>query len=70
LTTPARSWSRFAPRYDGHVLSRDAVILSPRIARAVGPVARVLDAGCGTGLVAAELARVARRVDATDFVPP
>jgi phosphatidylethanolamine/phosphatidyl-N-methylethanolamine N-methyltransferase len=68
MTTPAQFWSRFAARYDGHVVSRDAVVLAPRIAQAVGPVARVLDAGCGTGQVTVELARVARQVDAADFV--
>jgi phosphatidylethanolamine/phosphatidyl-N-methylethanolamine N-methyltransferase len=68
MPDPARFWSQFAARYDGHMLSRDAVVLTPRIARAVGPVERVLDAGCGTGQVTVELARVAQRVDATDFV--
>ncbi len=64
----ARFWSQFASRYDGHVLSRDAAVLGPRIARAVGTAGRVLDDGCGTGQVTLELARVARQVDAVDFV--
>jgi phosphatidylethanolamine/phosphatidyl-N-methylethanolamine N-methyltransferase len=68
MPSPAQFWSQFAARYDGHVLSRDAVVLSPRIADAVGPVERVLDAGCGTGQVTVELARIAKRVDAVDFV--
>jgi ubiquinone/menaquinone biosynthesis C-methylase UbiE len=68
VTTPSQFWSGFAARYDGHVLSRDATILAPRIAAAVGPVARVLDAGCGTGQVTVELARIAEQVDAADFV--
>ena len=67
MTDTARFWSRFAARYDGRVLSRDAAVLAPRIAQAVGAVDRVLDAGCGTGHVTVELARVARQVDATDF---
>jgi SAM-dependent methyltransferase len=68
MTSPAQFWSSFSPHYDGHVLSRDAVVLSPRIAQSAGPVARVLDAGCGTGQVTVELARVASQVDAVDFV--
>ena len=68
MASPAQFWSQFAARYDGHVLSRDAVVLSPRIADAAGPVERVLDAGCGTGQVTVELARIAKRVDAVDFV--
>jgi len=68
MTTPSQFWSDFAARYDGHLLSRDATILGPRIAAAVGPVARVLDAGCGTGQVTVELARIANQVDGADFV--
>jgi ubiquinone/menaquinone biosynthesis C-methylase UbiE len=68
VTAPSQFWSGFAARYDGHVLSRDAIVLGPRIAAAVGPVARVLDAGCGTGQVTVELARIAKQVDAADFV--
>ena len=67
MRSPLEFWSRFAPRYDGHVVSRDAAVLGPRIAAAVGPVDRVLDAGCGTGEVALALARVAKQVDAVDF---
>jgi phosphatidylethanolamine/phosphatidyl-N-methylethanolamine N-methyltransferase len=68
MPSPAQFWSQFAARYDGHLLSRDAAVLSPRIADVVGPVERVLDAGCGTGQVSVELARIAKRVDAVDFV--
>jgi SAM-dependent methyltransferase len=67
MATSEQFWSRFASRYDGHVVSKDAVVLAPRIAAAVGSVARVLDAGSGTGQVTLELARVARQVDAVDF---
>lgn len=65
-----RFWSGFAARYDGHMVSREAAGLAPRIASVVGRVERVLDAGCGTGVVALELARVASQVDAADFAEP
>jgi phosphatidylethanolamine/phosphatidyl-N-methylethanolamine N-methyltransferase len=68
MTDTARFWSRFAARYDGHFITRDAADLGARVARAVGAVDRVLDAGCGTGTHAVELAREARQVDAADFV--
>jgi phosphatidylethanolamine/phosphatidyl-N-methylethanolamine N-methyltransferase len=67
MATSLEFWSHFAARYDGHVVSKDAVVLAPRIAAAVGPMARVLDAGCGTGQVTLELARVVTHVDAVDF---
>ncbi len=68
MSSSAQFWSRFAARYDGHIISRDADFLASRTAAAVGKVARVLDAGCGTGQVTVELARMAAQVDATDFV--
>jgi ubiquinone/menaquinone biosynthesis C-methylase UbiE len=67
MGTSQEFWSRFAPRYDGHIVSKDADVLAPRIAAAVGSSERVLDAGCGTGQVTIELARVAAQVDAVDF---
>jgi phosphatidylethanolamine/phosphatidyl-N-methylethanolamine N-methyltransferase len=68
MPSRTRFWSRFAARYDGHLLSREAATLSPRTARAVGAAERALDAGCGTGQVTVELARLAKQVDAVDFV--
>jgi ubiquinone/menaquinone biosynthesis C-methylase UbiE len=60
-------WSGFAGRYDGHIASREALVLVPRIAAAVGSCRHVLDLGCGTGDVALALAGSAERVSAVDF---
>ena len=51
-TSDARFWSDLASSYDGHVASREAAALVPRIADLLARRSCVLDLGCGTGDVA------------------
>ncbi len=61
-------WARYAPTYDEHIGSREALVLAPRISEDVGAVERVLDVGCGTGESVVALAQQCKQVDGVDLV--
>jgi ubiquinone/menaquinone biosynthesis C-methylase UbiE len=60
-------WSDLASSYDGHVASREAVALFPRIAALLEKRSCVLDLGCGTGELALMLASTVDRVHGVDY---
>lgn len=62
-------WSGFAAAYDGHIVSREANALIPRMVTHLSQRASVLDLGCGTGDLALALASSVQRVHAIDFAP-
>ncbi len=64
----ARFWAKYAPTYDEHIGSREALVLAPRISESVGEVERVLDVGCGTGETVVALAQQCKHVDGVDLV--
>ena len=62
-------WGRWAPTYDQTSSNEHYDELARRIAKDIGTVDRVLDIATGTGLVAFELAKNARLVEAVDMSP-
>jgi SAM-dependent methyltransferase len=67
----AAAWDGVASQYDAHRL-RDPIYLAccAMVVRHAGRIAhetRVLDAGCGTGIVTSHLARLTKHVSALDY---
>jgi ubiquinone/menaquinone biosynthesis C-methylase UbiE len=65
----AAFWGRWAPTYDQTSSNKHYDALACRIAEDVGTVDRALDIATGTGLVAFELAKSMRLVEAVDTSP-
>ena len=61
-------WRNIAPGYDD-LIDDNYKSMIQRVIEDVGSVDRVLDVATGTGFIALEIAKKAKRVEAIDFVP-